>query len=64
MRKNDSTVLAAVARAAQLPQAGFSVEEDGGRVMVNHPDSMKWPERWPAIVAAVEGVTGMKASIT
>lgn len=63
MRKNDSRVLEAVAKAAQLPKSGFSVEEDGGWVMVNHPDSMKWPERWPAIRRAVEALTGMSVSI-
>lgn len=63
-RKNDKRVIAAVAAAAGLPAAGFFVEVDHGFVMINHPESMKWPEKWPAIKAAVERLTGMKASIT
>ena len=64
MRRNSKAVIAAVAAAAGLPTDGFSVEESEGIVLVNHPDSMTWPEKWPAIRAAAERASGMKASIT
>lgn len=64
MRKNDKKVIEAAAAAAGLPAAGFFVEESHGVVLVNHPESMKWPEKWPAIKSAVESLTGMKVSIT
>ena len=64
MRKNDKKVIAAVAAAAGLPESGFFVELEGGFVLVNHPESMKWPEKWAAIEAAVWRVTGKRASVT
>lgn len=65
MRKNDKRVIEAAAAAAHLPTDAFFVEEDHGIVIVNHPESMKWPaETRRVIEAAVERLTGMKASVT
>jgi hypothetical protein len=65
MRRNDSNVIKAVAEAAGLPMDFFFVEEDHGTVLINHPDSMKWPrDLQKAVEVAATRVTGMKASIT
>lgn len=65
MRKNGRRVTEAAAKAAGLSPDGFTVEEEHGWVLVNHPDSMKWPpEVCSAIKEAVKLVTGKDASIT
>jgi hypothetical protein len=64
-RRNDKRVIEAAAAAAHVPEDAFFVQVDHGIVFVNHPDSMKWPaETRHAIEAAVEQLTGMKASVT
>ena len=64
-RRNDKRVIQVAADAAGLPPARFFVEVEHDHVLVNHPESMKWPaETRAAIKAAVERFTGMRAAVT
>lgn len=65
MRKNDRRVIQAAAVAAGVPPDAFTVEEQFGVVIVNHPDSMTWPsEVRSSIKDAVKRVTGKDVAIT
>ncbi len=64
-RRNDKRVIETAAAAAGVPPTSFSVEVDHAFVVVNHPESMKWPSaKRRAIKVAVEQLTGMSATVT
>lgn len=64
-RKNDKRIIEVAAAAAQLPSAAFFVAIDDGMVIVNHPESMKWPDRTRCeIERCVRELTGMTACVT